>query len=64
MVGRRNMRYLEQGLILQPVVEVACFVVPNKEDCCSEQATCVCAFLNHFIKLWSQHCRKIEGTFE
>ena len=26
------MRHLEQGLILHPVVEVACFVVPNKED--------------------------------
>lgn len=48
MVGKRNMRPLKQGLILHPVVEVACFVVPNKEDRCSEQATCVCAFLNQF----------------
>lgn len=37
--------------VLQLVVELARFVVPNKEDCSSEQATSVCAFLNQFNKL-------------
>ena len=64
MVEMGDMRYLKQGLILPPVVEVACFVVPNKEDYCSEQATSVCAFPNHFGKLWSQYYRQSEETFE
>ena len=60
-IGWRDMQNPEQVSNLHPIVEVAGFVLSNKDAFHSKYATSVRAYLNHFSKLRPQRCCHLEG---
>ena len=58
VVGKKDLWNLE-GLILRPMVRVACSATPNQEHCRFKQAACTGEIVIHFSKL----CLSVVGNF-